>query len=549
MGRKIKQMGIITVSLMMLCIRYVYAYDVPEKQEEQLLEGFVVTCEKPNGTKGYYCVPPKVSILHQDADRITRYQVVSGNQIKTEGSIKGVSEEVILEKEKFVEGENIISVWMENQDGVKEEKYQEIKTIYLDTKKPKIQVQSKDQLQRWQSKDISIQIKGEDGIGGSGIAHICCDVNQKRIADVEEAYTTILVKETSQKGKPILCNIQITDCAGNVTEQKEMLWIDRQAPKTDIRGAENYSITSEPAYITYRVEDENALDTMSIQTYREDVDGQITMLEPGTWKDSEGGKVLSQNLDQDGIYHMQVTAIDKAGHQSGKQAQMIVDQNNPIIGYVHELDGAYISKFQWNHSVEEMIKDFTTYTYHMELDGKLYTYGSEVDREGAHCLLVKATDAAGNQSEAQAKFVIDHTSPKIQYREVEQGKTYKEDVTARIMLEDPNDRIERISINGKPQDINLDSRAYQYTLQEPAYYVIEVIAKDRAGNVEKGSLKFQIIEPETILEKAVRPIKKALGFKSKYEVGTETKKEVKKEVEKEVEKEKEKILWYLLATV
>ena len=76
---------------------------------------------------------------------------------------------------------------------------------------------------------------------------------------------------------------------------------------------------------------------------------------------------------------------------------------------------------------EELIQDFTDYTYHIYMDGMPYLAGEGNRGRGAKILQVTAEeDKAGNVSNAYAVFIIDHTAPNIRWKGVENGKIYKE---------------------------------------------------------------------------------------------------------------------------
>ena len=111
--------------------------------------------------------------------------------------------------------------------------------------------------------------------------------------------------------------------------------------------------------------------------------------------------------------------------------------------------------------------------------------------EGRHTLEVKAIDAAGNTGTAKARFVIDHTPPQVVFQDVEDGKDYEEEKTFQVTLEDQEDQIDEIKINGEVQKTNKRSRIYQFTVQDLKNYEIEVKASDYAGNQAVGHIQFQ----------------------------------------------------------
>ena len=75
-------------------------------------------------------------------------------------------------------------------------------------------------------------------------------------------------------------------------------------------------------------------------------------------------------------------------------------------------------------------------------------------------------------------------------------------------MENKNDRIEEIWIDGEEQAVNAQSKAYQYTVQEYGEHIVKVKACDKAGNRSEADLGFEIVKKETIFEKIIKPVKK-----------------------------------------
>ena len=114
------------------------------------------------------------------------------------------------------------------------------------------------------------------------------------------------------------------------------------------------------------------------------------------WEDHGEMKRSVHRLREDGIYRLHIYAKDAAGYEVEQTAQVIVDQENPVIRYVDTLDQAKLKSFEWNYRKEELIQDFTGYDYEVRLDGRLYSMGERCLTEGQHILEVHATARAGN---------------------------------------------------------------------------------------------------------------------------------------------------------
>lgn len=282
-----------------------------------------------------------------------------------------------------------------------------------------------------------------------------------------------------------------------------------------IEGIEDYMITSKPVEVRYFVEEENVMEDMRAWARREDPQGNAGEIPVSEWAETESGKCARQVLADDGIYQLSLSCMDKAGYEAGKAARFIIDTKSPLISYVDRLDNQYLKRFCWNYPASEWIRDFTSYTYTILLDGRIYPMGQEVLEEGRHTLEVKAIDAAGNTGTAKARFVIDHTPPQVVFRDVEDGKDYEEEKTFQVTLEDQEDQIDEIKINGEAQKTNKRSRIYQFTVQDLKNYEIEVKASDYAGNQAVGHMQFQVSPKKTVFQRLIKPIEKKLKADAK----------------------------------
>ena len=165
----------------------------------------------------------------------------------------------------------------------------------------------------------------------------------------------------------------------------------------------------------------------------------------------------------------------------------------------------------WNYLKEELIQDFTTYTYGIKLDGNLYQMGKKIETEGRHLLEVQAVDAAGNEAVAKAEFVIDHTKPEIVFSNVEEGNEYEEKCVCKVELRNAEDAIQRVQINGEDQKIDAGSASFQCTLQVHQDYEVEVTAVDQAGNKAQESILFKVVPKKNIFQKIAEPVVQKLN--------------------------------------
>ena len=155
--------------------------------------------------------------------------------------------------------------------------------------------------------------------------------------------------------------------------------------------------------------------------------------------------------------------------------------------------------------------------------------GQRLIRRGRHILQVNAIDAAGNEAVARAEFVIDHTPPKIQFYQVEEGAQYEGILNFQVDSRKKEDWIEEVLINGKRQTLKKEDGKYTFQITNPGEYEVSVTAADLAGNEAEENISFEIVPEKTILEKAAAPIQKNIIWKDRKgaeKIGKEKKKTV-----------------------
>lgn len=385
------------------------------------------------------------------------------------------------------------------------------KEMICDTQKPNIQLETPHGFHTWYDQDVEVAIHVTEVGISSGIQRIRIYMNKDLVLhenidelEVLEYQTKINVRATSINDSSIPITVEVIDRAGNQIIEKQYLQVDKDYPIISVSGVKNHQITSNKISCNYEIKDDNYLaDIQMIGTY-ESIDGSVAPLEPMVWIANGTTSQAEIELVESGKYRLEVRATDKAGHSALSIITCIIDRENPIIRYVNELQGTFLQYFQWNYEMDHVIQDFTSYTYIMELDGKLYPAGEKIEREGIHYLTVQATDAAGNESKVKAEFVIDHTRPQMMFQNITQGGIYEGGIQAIIELEDESDIIDQIIINGKKETLNKKNR-WVKRLEEPKKYVMEIIAKDQANNKSKANITFEIIEPESKVDKFIKP--------------------------------------------
>ena len=376
------------------------------------------------------------------------------------------------------------------------------KYIVCDGRKPNIEIHTDLEEEKWYAKNINASvIVREEGIT-SGIASVRCYFNGRLIKEIEklpEFCQSEQVKLQIKEFGELL--IEVRDYAGNISWRKQKFLIDKDKPEITLSGSSPNMITSKNMQLGIVMKDRRQLkEAFIILKRKSDVDENI--VEERREKNFINNNWQTEfNITEDGIYVIEIKAIDMAGNVERKEEKFIIDKTNPIIRYVEELNGKWIKNFEWKYPLSEYIFDLTQFRYEIRLDGKLQPLFLSEKKEGKHIFYVKAIDTVGNESVARAEFVIDNTKPDIVIKGIEDNETYEEEVELKVYVKEDTERLEQVWINGEKQNIDDENKVFRFSSDLLGEYNLTVRAIDLAGNQSIRNMNFSIVEKKNILEK------------------------------------------------
>ena len=525
--------------------------DGEKDPEQEAIKFYHIEYSEPDGKNGYYIHPPEGKITHQSKRGVTRYLFENGNGERQEGTLGKLNESCPWKRMNFTDGRNILEIWMEDEEGGLVENSESRREFWLDSARPEVHVEVAGGSDAWHQEAAEIQVETSDGTNGSQIAEIICKTGEKVIGKSSKAAEKFRIEEESKNGDAVPVTIIAVDMAGNQSAVTEKVFIDRAVPDISIQGIQDYMITSKAVKVNYLTEEENEFQMVQACVFQEDTTGKKEETEITEWEtkwSEETGrtrKESNQVLTEDGIYKIRMDVTDMAGHENHEERQVIIDKENPVIAHVEELEGKYLKSFQWDYSIEESIKDFTSYTYTMKLDDTVYRPGEKVEKEGIHTLAVEVTDSAGNKSAARARFTIDRTPPVIRFENIKEGESYEKERKFYVRTENPEDQIEYIKINGKKQKNKKQKAVHEYKVEEAKAYEIEVKAEDLAGNEQISRIGFQVEKEKTLLQKITAPVRKYIFYGDEKVMDDKS----PKRMEGATKEENQKVLWEGLALV
>ena len=308
-----------------------------------------------------------------------------------------------------------------------------------------------------------------------------------------------------------------TDLAGNkAAEQTKTFKVDSKAPvlkvtavDKDSKKVENYDPigsmdSSTPNYVDMSLSVEEAFfatDDVKITVKKDSKDVSSSYFT--NYRNSAEISTGTQRFSEDGVYEVAVTAQDELGNKADDYSLVFtVDNTPPELAATNVLDKfkAKTTKTEdgsillnaddfadiLNQGYEALwnVNDTSDFSVDAKIDGVSLIDFSDLT-DGYHQLTIEVKDKVGHVSKDEFDFTYDGTAPRIVITGVEDGETVREPFTMTIGLENPDDEITSIVINGNTIDPANYSANNKYEMQVQDYdtYTIEVTAKDKAGNV------------------------------------------------------------------
>jgi large repetitive protein len=215
-------------------------------------------------------------------------------------------------------------------------------------------------------------------------------------------------------------------------------------------------------------------------------------------KTFENGTKLEYEQD----YILKAVITDLANNVSSRTIVFTIDKTKPVIKFKEPISNNY---FNTDLLPQLLIEDMSSYDIiAMMLDGKPYEAGDPIKEEGKHVMFFEVKDKAGNIQQLSVEFIIDKTAPKVVYEGVKNKEKYYDPVDIAIRLDNPNDKIKSVMINGEMFEGDvMEEEGYKVIktkLAEIQPYKIEVTAYDEAGNEKTTVISFEIVEKGALVK-------------------------------------------------
>lgn len=305
-----------------------------------------------------------------------------------------------------------------------------------------------------------------------------------------------------------------TDACGNTAAQiTKTFKVDSTAPviAAATRDKNNKAVNSYATVGSSEGEDANyvVMDIDITEAFYSSNDVSFVVMKDGKDVSSEyfGGYAnraevssVQQRFDQDGVYTITVNAKDSLGNEAEEYSIVFtLDNTAPTVNST-TVQAEFRNKADENGDILlnasdfEDIKDMGYEALWTVNDTSIFTVDCKMDgvelvdftdlQDGYHKIVITVTDEVGHITVKEFEFTYDGTAPRILITGIDDGETVNEAFTLGISLENNEDTITSIIINGEAIDPALFEETNSYEMQVTEYddYEIQVEAADLAGN-------------------------------------------------------------------
>lgn len=275
-------------------------------------------------------------------------------------------------------------------------------------------------------------------------------------------------------------HVRATDGCNNTCEVTKHFYIDNTSPDIKITGIGENNVASIPLQVNVCVremfyEDAN----VDVLLSKKDAMGQFIQVMSKSYGMKASSDCITLPELTDGEYKMVVTSTDIGKNISRTEQVFKVDTISPIMGELSDIDGKYFDSFRLKKT-DYKISDLTKVNVTATLNGADITENDVIIGEGKYKLRLSAVDEAGNTSEREATFIIDHTPPQIVIEGVDRKGNLRFGKLVSVSLFDNEDMLKSVSYNGRNIAIK-DNKAF-VKIDSIGDLSLKISAKDDAGN-------------------------------------------------------------------
>lgn len=295
------------------------------------------------------------------------------------------------------------------------------------------------------------------------------------------AYKDIRTVNISSDGEYEL-TVRATDSAGNSTGECRRFRMDMTAPDIALFGLSEGEVTKEEPVLSFCAGEmfyESTVLTAVLE--KREKSGYVPLRTENRVMHSLQDR-MDITVDKEGEYRLLCSASDRSGNSAATSINFTVDHTPPVITVTDAIDNRFLRSFKLPASLADIVKDMTGVAAVAFLNDRQIGDDDVIVEEGKYVLTILAEDEAGNASESESVFMIDHSAPQIVLTGFDTNGNIKKGSMVKVSLADEGDRLEEVIFNDRKIAIDPDNTAY-FVVDEYGSYTLSVRAGDEAGNV------------------------------------------------------------------
>lgn len=365
---------------------------------------------EPDGENGYFKSAPEV-IIKQNEDQIMRYRLEDANGKVLTGRLDSMLRTVTIQEGVLKDGENILDIWLEDENGVVVDSSMERKIYLVDQTPPEYPLQF--------VKNEVVEILAEDKTSGIEGIYYAIEGQEMQYLKGNHVFLALpeefagkicayAVDRAGNQGESCYFVVQKEEKTEVITPEisKEEEEKDVDEPKIELSGIPDTGIESKSIVISCLISDDSAISELKGKMIQEQMDGTEVIYEMKEWKKTDQGYQYQREIVEDGIYQIEIEGKDVAGNIAYETRQIIIDTQAPQISQLNRWEGRRLEEFCWNYQMDDLVSDLTSWYAEIRLDGVLYKSGQVCKEQGKHILEVNARDLAGNEVKEVSTFYI-----------------------------------------------------------------------------------------------------------------------------------------------
>lgn len=308
-------------------------------------------------------------------------------------------------------------------------------------------------------------------------------------------------------------NLFAVDLADNTSATRTVKFrVDKNAPKLTIGGVGS-GASSSATTVSFTMEEafwKDASGTVTI--YRKPGEGQAeTLLKTIDVTPTAYSTVVRETLSETGIYRIEFTATDRAGHSSATNTTFTIDKDAPVITLtsaenydvtdesvattIEISDDFYISKkitlTGTRTDIDGKVSDIDFGDYNPSANPTIIYQNFEED--GIYDIEVTVTDVAGNSDTKSVHFTIDKTDPIINDLPDLDGKI----LTSFSWEEDLDELVSDLTVCDVHMYLNGSEYDGESAIEDGSYTLL-ITAEDELGHSVEKSVSFVLDTKEPV---------------------------------------------------